>query len=234
MSFSIRPTFKPRNLAIVLGSSSDQQNGLADQEEAQEIITAIKKFGQKSSHENLISSGDLQNLLRSSSINPEVNPQARRGVESLIKSKKSGPAAEEKKATDAHGFSSTSVDKFHDGQRVARLDKELSKELEQIRARARKNRGDYDDRDIPDDIALQISAMRSSSEAVEENEDSELEINADETDETKKSRASIEKAKRALAFGYPISASMARGYYRQGGHIGQGIKRTALGVSDAF
>jgi len=84
MSFSVKQMFRPRNGHSMYSEPEDVENN----EETQKIIDKIKEFTSKSSHKNLLSSVDLQNVIQHSSINPNINPQAKEGVETMMKEKK--------------------------------------------------------------------------------------------------------------------------------------------------
>jgi len=245
MSFAIRATYKSRMPASTNTSTTGDDN-LPDREETQEVIDTMRRFSQRSSHENTMTVAELQNIISKSSLNPDINPSARKGVEAMLKAVAARQTPEDPQSKDlenSHGFSTGSVNKFNTNVQSAKMGRALKRELDAIKER--RHKGDTDARDIPDDIARQISAMKGeqknddddipSSDEDEQNEDQEEEKKNEISEEAKQKRASIEKAKRVLAMGYPKTASMARGFvHRNGGSSGHSIKRTAMGLMDGF
>jgi hypothetical protein len=257
MSFAIRQTFKPRVLPGQLDSTDPMaQNAAYDPEEAQQIITAIKQFNQRSSHENLLVGNDLKEILRNSSINPDTNPLAREMVEEMVRAKEAkhgkinNPTV--RAPVDTFGFSNSSVDQFASSKRSAAMEAELKRELDEIRAKRREERGgpddeDFDTSDLPEEVVKQIAAMRGGSPLDEDDEDADEDADEKKASdpaassskvvrgEAEKARQESTRARRVLAYGYPARASMVRGFTpRTGGSGGAGIKKTAMGMADSF
>lgn len=272
MSFAVRPTWKPRFVA-----NMDEGNVLSmpNPEETKAIVEAIQKFKQKSAHSQIQNIAELQTVLSKSSVNPEFNPGARQGVESILRGKHdsqadtsieqlvSGPAP-------ASGFSSQSVTRHNVRSQVAKLEKELAKELEEIKQQFRpKPEPVISERDEKSDSSLdpEIEAL------IEQNAEDELQFEDQEqvdlshvvapgfgpqpirpgmsltntpqrnqptqgvqsqAKQTEKNSDQI-TARKLISIGYPARAAMARGYQpRVSGLVGNAIRKTALGLSDAF
>jgi len=237
MAFAIRPTYKPRVFPSF--NSEDTDDTFQSAEDAQAIISKIKDFTSRSSHENVLSTQDLRKIIQQSSINPDVNSMAKKNVDEIMKKKQNN----EKESLDYvnptqvnsnHGFSSGASDKFHSGLRSAKMEQELKKELDGLRL-AKKNKDAETDRNIPDDIAKQISAMQSPSlEPIEENEEAETE--EENLSDDRKKKIELNKAKRIFSYSHPARASMGRGFVPRtnGSGSGMGVRKTVLGISDAF
>jgi len=240
MSFAIRPTYKTRSI-VSLDPENDGEIS-HNPEDSEEIISKIRQFTTRSSHENVLSSQDFKEILRNSSINPDINPLAKKSVDEVMKRKEANSKGVSNyvNPTDVgntHGFSTNSADNFYTGVRSAKMEKELKREIDAIRI-AKKTKDAENDRDIPDDIAKQISAMRGDvepddSESIDEPENDD-DLSA--ASESKLKRIELAKAKRVLSYSHPARASMVRGFVpRTGGSGGgMGVRKTALGMSDSF
>jgi hypothetical protein len=267
MSFGIRQTFKPRPNPNNKDFGVPQD--LPNHEATQEIINAIQKFKAKSAHENLLSPGERQNILRKSSVNPEINPAAQRAVEQMLRpgeEYRDPSTLSTNEMVGPHdgigtvGFSSLSTTGYHQGMQKAKLEKELAKELEEIKERHRRKRtpaeieedeteedektetqdSKYDDPIMQ--IALEtprytrqpVSTLKPIFEEFQQPPAQTTALPIQKPKKTKK-KAADTTAKRMVMMGYPARASMARGVLpRQGGSSGMSVKRTAIGMVDAF
>lgn len=140
MSFGIRKTYGSRpNPNLNDGTPVH----VPDNEEMKEIVAAIQKFKQKSAHSNVQNLAELRTVLGKSSVNPDINPIARDGVEIMLRGKHNtdqNSTIEEMVAGSGSleasaGFSSHSVSRHGNKIQSQRLQKELEKELEEIRAK---------------------------------------------------------------------------------------------------
>jgi hypothetical protein len=278
MSFGIRATYKPRMNPRNQGSGITQD--FHDHEVTQEIMAAIQKFKAKSSHESLLSPGERQNILRKSSVNPEINPSSQKAVEQMFRNdepSRDSSSLSTSEMIGTHdgigtvGFSTLSTTGYHQGTQKAKLEKELAKELEEIKERHRKKRMPAPEEDENEDETESVDESDikydSSGMAIIE-PDGELPTNAstnysrrpvstlrpifEDFQQTpiapvskpkrkKQSTKELDKAstdatgKRMIMMGYPARAAMARGTVpRQGGSSGMSVKRTAIGMVDAF
>lgn len=278
MSFGIRQTFKPRMNPRSRDFGTPQD--LPDHEFTQEIINAIQKFKAKSAHENLLSLGERQNIIRKSSVNPEINPGAQRAVEQMLRPGEELPDPTTLSARDmigSHdgigtvGFSSLSTTGYHHGIQKAKLEKELAKELEEIKERHRKKKfpepeedeEDDDDKkqedqdikydesgmNLPEANMLQqtpletpkysrrpVSTLKPIFEEFQQpTTQTVIQPSQKKQKKSKKQASADATAKRMLMMGYPARAAMARGTVpRRGGSSGMSVKRTAIGMVDAF
>jgi hypothetical protein len=139
MSFAVRPTWKPRFVA-----NMDEGNMLSmpNPEETKAIVEAIKQFKQKSAHSQIQNIAELQTVLGKSSVNPEFNPGARQGVESILRGKHDNQADTDigqlvSGPVTSSGFSSQSVSRHNVRSQVDKLEKELAKKLEEIKQQFR-------------------------------------------------------------------------------------------------
>jgi hypothetical protein len=276
MSFGIRQTFKPRPNPNNKDFGVPQD--LPNHEATQEIINAIQKFKAKSAHENLLSPGERQNILRKSSVNPEINPAAQRAVEQMLRpgeEYRDPSTLSTNEMVGPHdgigtvGFSSLSTTGYHQGMQKAKLEKELAKELEEIKERHRRKRtpeeteeeeteddskaetqdSKYDESgmnlvdqtpimqialDTPNYTRRPVSTLKPIFEEFQQQPAQPAVLPTQKPKKTKK-KAADTTAKRMVMMGYPARASMARGVLpRQGGSSGMSVKRTAIGMVDAF
>lgn len=272
MSFAIRQTWKPR-----FNPNLDDSNpvSLPDEQETKAIITAIQKFKQKSAHSNIQNIAELQTVLSKSSVNPEINPGAKQGVESILRGKNDNQAEStieqlmDVPATTS-GFSSQSTTRFNVRTQVDKLEKELAKELEEIKQQYRPSKP----KPVPETKEEKYNEDATDPEIealIEENEEDERQfenqqdlnhlvapgfgpqsirpgmsltsaaqrnLSAQSTQAKNKAPESSSEyttAKKLISVGYPARAAMARGYQnRSSGMTGNAMRKTALGLSDAF
>ena len=271
MSFAIRQTWKPR-----FNPNLDNSNpvSMPDEQETKAIITAIQKFKQKSAHSNIQNIAELQTVLSKSSINPEINPGAKQGVESILRGKNDNQAEStieqlmDVPATTS-GFSSQSTTRFNVRTQVDKLEKELAKELEEIKQQFRPKPNPVpetkEEKYNEDATDPEIEAL------IEENEEDERQFenqqdlnhlvapgfgpqsirpgmsltsaaqrNAPTQSTQTKNKAPENSseyavAKKLISVGYPARAAMARGFQpRASGLSGNAMRKTPLGLSDAF
>lgn len=211
MSFAIRKTYGPRNLT----TSEQPVFSQTERCETERIMETMKQFGKRSSHHSLLSSSDLQNLIRNSSVNPDINRSATKGINTLMENKiqsQANPFGNQQQSASAVGFSTNTVNQHNRDQYNSQLDQELNREIENIRERAQLNRSD----EIPDDQISLSSSSSSSSSSEKINNDKDA------------------KSRYAMSIGYPKTASMVRGFSRQGSQSGQSIKKVAMGMADGF
>lgn len=208
MSFGIRPTYKKR----ILVNNTEETINSYDSDEAKKIIETVLQFSRRSGSSN-ISQQDMENIIRKSSINPSQYPQMKETVEKILADKK--PETNSVKATslnNIHGFSNASTSSS--GSAFQQLiDEELNRELDRVRG---------------------IDPSKNESES-KSNEEDEQEENKDiESLEDKEKRIRMLHDKKMLAYGFPKSASLLRGFeFRKTGTAG-GIRRTATGMIDGF
>ncbi len=126
MSFGIRQLYKPRNVNFTQ-TSGDNSNYA----EIDELLSTVKNFSTKSSHPNMLSQEEYKSLLKSSSINPETNPQIKDQIDQILASKQpEEPKNNPDDEVQIVGFSNSSTDRFISGQRSVKMDNELKKELD--------------------------------------------------------------------------------------------------------
>lgn len=95
MSFKVRALYKPNR--VNTEEEVDFKELIRRNQELEDLKNNVKKNGQRSSQEKLLNSNDLMNILRSSSVNPDVNPAVREKIEELLKMKETIPEDEEEK-----------------------------------------------------------------------------------------------------------------------------------------
>lgn len=251
MSFGIRATFKPRRNPQ-LGDTAHVD--VPNHEETQEIIQAIHKFKSKSAHDGVLNSAERQTVLRKSSVNPDINPSARWAVESILRPKEQDTDADVDELLGPHdasgisGFSSLSISGQQSANHKSRIEKELAKEIEEIKSRhkrkpiplpeikeedsadekdpmSRLDAADLRDPRIANAFALSYQAVASTKtkvgpQTVQQEQDAERAYNT---------------ARRMVAMGHPPRAALARGIPpRNGGSSGASIRKTAMGMVDGF
>jgi hypothetical protein len=267
---------------------------VADQDEIKAIVAAIQKFKQRSAHGNVQNMAELQTVLSKSSVNPEINPGAREGVETILRGKQTtqeDAPLEELMAGDgllqAAGFSSLSVSRHNNRTQAAKFEKELQKELEEIKADARRRRAlDYPEPivyqtraalpiharnpvDIPEDADMKYERDDDDDEDEKETQDTNgmnvlvpgfgaqmirpgvafnvqglhpgrkpdpvLAVTPPTAPVVDRTKAELAAARKMISMGYPARAALARGIApRHGGMTGNAIRKTAMGLSDAF
>lgn len=233
MSFAIRPIFKPRNSHI--HNVDDNFTTVPNHEETKQIIMAIQKFKQKSSHDKLINPAELSGILRKSSVNPEINPAARDGVESMLARKD----AESDSVDDlldtssdipnTHGFSSLATNASRVSHLQSRLQKELDKELQEIKNRFRQDNTTDNSQSSSSDSSNTSTGSSNTNNASDINTENKSNNSADNA------RKELAKSKRNVSYGFPAQASLARGFiYRTGGMQGNAVRKTGLGIIDSF
>lgn len=279
MSFAVRTTWKSR--AMINTADDGNIITMPNPEETKAIVEAIQKFKQKSAHSQIQNIAELQTVLSKSSVNPEFNPSAKQGVDSILRGKHDTNADTSldqltNTPITAAGFSSQSVSRNNVRSQVARLEKELAKELEEIQKKFRpktettvSETKENDEKEDPQ-VDPEVEAL------IEQNEEDELQFENQERmelghvvapgfgpqtvrpgmslssaaqrvqpsqstqggqNQTKSQENNSEQmtARKLISIGYPARAAMARGYQpRVSGLGGNAIRRTALGLSDAF
>ena len=229
MSFAIRPIYKARNVHSL--SDIDVSKNEQDNEEVSHIISTIKKFSNKSSHENLLTSSELENILKTSSINPDTNPKNKKTIDKILKGKKTSSIVSIEDTSESHGFSGSSLGAFGNTVRNSRMENELHKELDSVRSKYKKK---DDDREIPDDIRQQIESMKSNEVEVIPEDEEDDNRNENTTNLSEEKRNEIQ-CRRVLSYSHPARASLARGVtLRTHSMNGMGIKRVPMGISDMF
>lgn len=231
MSFRIRPVYKSINQANNPNEGAeaeDMRNTVSTHEDTQKILTAIKNFTQRSSHDAMVSPNDLREALKTSSINPETNPSSRSSVAAMLKNKeeaaKSYVIPENALAKPSQdkiiGFSEKSLQRFVNGDKKALFDLELQKTIDGALARESK------------------SEASDQQEAEAYADDFENEEPAEDADahsaEKKKAASERASARRAMANSYPARASMLRGIPQRTASTNGGIRRTVIGSVDAY
>jgi hypothetical protein len=189
MSFAVRPTWKPRFVA-----NMDEGNMLSmpNPEETKAIVEAIKQFKQKSAHSQIQNIAELQTVLGKSSVNPEFNPGARQGVESILRGKHDNQADTDigqlvSGPVTSSGFSSQSVSRHNVRSQVDKLEKELAKKLEEIKQqfrqkpeppistkKERKERREKREEKTDSELDPEIADLIEQNEEDEENAENEL------------------------------------------------------------
>lgn len=271
MSFGIRQTWKPRFIATLDDNSAPAS--MPNEEETKAIVAAIQKFKQKSAHSNIQNIAELQTVLSKSSVNPEINPGAKMGVESILRGKNHTQAESSIEQlmnvpATSSGFSSQSVARHNVRSQVDRLEKELAKELEEIKQQFRPKPPaepvsiEAEDEKAEEAVDPEIEAL------IEENEEDERQFeNQDhvvapgfgpqpirpgmslssaaqrnqptQSTQPKNKGTAVNSehaaARKMISMGYPARAAMARGFQpRASGLTGNAMRRTAMGLSDAF
>ena len=186
-AFAVRPTWKSRVNPL---ADDGTPMTVVDQEEMKAIVAAIQKFKQRSAHGNVQNMAELQTVLSKSSVNPETNPSAREGVETILRGKQTtqdDAPLEELMAGDgllqSPGFSSLSVSRHNNRTQAAKFEKELQKELEEIKAGASRRRIDN-----PEPVVYQTRAALAAQAAQARNPvdvpvDADMKYERDDDDE---------------------------------------------------
>jgi hypothetical protein len=215
MSFGIRPTFKQR---MVVDNDSDQLDSkMYDSEDAKRIIETIQQHVQRSNH-NQLTYPELQNIIRNSSINPDINPDMKDIVEKMLSDRRDQDTNSNKAiqtvVNNMYGFSNSSTTGFANNTFKQLMDLELNNSLANLNVDERK-----------------------ASENIEEEtpeEKVEKQQKPEESDEEHKKRLEVIRNRKLVSISYPKSASMLRGWVnRQTGSSG-GIRKTPHGMVDAF
>jgi hypothetical protein len=217
MSFGIRPTFKQR--MVVTNDNDQADTKIIDSDEARRIIETIQQHTQRSNH-NQITYQQLQNVIRDSSINPDINPAMREIVDKMLSDRVNKDAnlnnAVQNVVNNMYGFSNASTTSFANNTFKQLMDIELNNNLANL---AVDEKGD-------------ASAPVDEEETAEEKE--EKQQRKDETDEEHQKRLEVIRNRKLVSIGYPKTASMLRGWVnRQTGTSG-GIRKTPHGMVDAF
>lgn len=237
MSFRIRPLYKSINQANNPKEDTeaeDMRNTVSTHEDTQKILTAIKNFTQRSSHDAMVSPNDLREALKTSSINPETNPSSRSSVAAMLKNKEEAAkryvipenALAKTSQDKIIGFSEKSLQKFVNGDKKALFDLELQKTIDG--ALARESKSEASDQQ-------EAEAYADDFENEEAAEDAEAAENAEaHSAEKKKAASERASARRAMANSYPARASMLRGIPQRTTSTNGGIRRTVIGSVDAY
>lgn len=270
MSFAIRQTWKPRFV-------NNDESGpvvMPNEEETKAIVAAIQKFKQKSAHSNIQNLAELQTVLSKSSINPEINPGAKSGVETILHGKNETQAESSIEQLmnvppTTSGFSSQSTTRYNVRNQVSRLEKELAKELEEIKQQYRPtpislpNVKEEDEKE--DQVDPEIENMIEQNEEDEHQFENQNHIVApgfgpqsirpgmslsntaqkiqpaqnnqpgNKVSKNKLENTEYATARKMISIGYPARAAMARGFQsRASGMSGNAMRKTPLGLSDAF
>ena len=210
MSFGIRSTFKQR--MVVTNDNDQSDTKMYDSEDAKRIIETIQQHTQRSNH-NQLTYSELQNIIRSSSINPDINPAMKDIVEKMLSDKRDQDTTSNNVAqnivNNMYGFSNSSTTGFANNTFKQLMDIELNNSIANLNLNVEESKDD------------------------EETHEDKLQ-KPDESDEDHKKRLEISRTKRLVSIGYPKSASMLRGWVnRQTGTSG-GIRKTPHGMVDAF
>lgn len=234
MSFRIRPVYKSINQANNSNEETeaeDMRNTVSSHEDTQKILTAIKNFTQRSSHDAMVSPNDLREALKTSSINPETNPSSRSSVAAMLKNKEEAAkkyvipenALAKTSQDKIIGFSEKSLQRFVNGDKKALFELELQKTIDGALARESKSESsDQQEAEAyPDDFENE--------EAAEATEDTEA-----HSAEERKAASERASARRAMANSYPARASMLRGIPQRTTSTNGGIRRTVIGSVDAY
>jgi hypothetical protein len=206
MSFKVRHSWK------YASHPPQPDSGIVENynhEDVRKILDTVKNY-QRVGPQNSLSSSQLNEVLRKSSINPDINPNVKDSIDQMLKNKDNGNHYHyEDISFNGAGFSNRSIQHVVNASHRKVYEAGLKKELDNLKEEKYAN----------------------------ENTNNTDESNSDESDEKKdKDLESIENAKsrKRISNSYPIVASMSRGFvHRQGGLLG-GIKRTPTGICDAF
>jgi len=227
MSFRIRPLYKSLNQANGSNEDADAEdmrNTVSTHEDTQKILTAIKNFTQRSSHDAMVSPNDLWEALKTSSINPETNPSSRSSVAAMMKNKEEAAknyTIPENALAKTHqdkiiGFSEKSLQRFVNTDKKALFDLELQKTIDGA-------------------LAGESKTESKEKEDAENYEDIQNEGNTeDQLEKEKKATSEKASARRAMANSYPARASMLRGIPQRTTSTSGGIRRTVIGSVDAY
>lgn len=240
MSFRIRPLYKSINQANNPKEdieAEDMRNTVSTHEDTQKILTAIKNFTQRSSHDAMVSPNDLREALKTSSINPETNPSSRSSVAAMLKNKEEAAkryvipenALAKPSQDKIIGFSEKSLQRFVNGDKKALFDLELQKTIDG--ALARESKSEASDQQEAEAYADDFE----NEEAAETAEDAKAAEDAEaHSAEKKKAASERASARRAMANSYPARASMLRGIPQRTTSTSGGIRRTVIGSVDAY
>jgi hypothetical protein len=213
MSFGIRPTFKQR---MVVTNDNDQTDSkMYDSEDAKRIIETIQQHTQRSNH-NQLTYEDLQNIIRNSSINPDINPAMKDIVDKMLSDKRDKDTNTNNVAqnivNNMYGFSNSSTTGFANNTFKQLMDIELNNSLSN----------------------LNVDESKGSQNVEEEETPEEKQQKPDESDEEHKKRLEVIRNRRLVSIGFPKSASMLRGWVNRHAGTSGGIRKTPHGMVDAF
>jgi hypothetical protein len=208
MSFAVRPTYKNRGLhASDNGESQDNENMSFDPDEAQEIMKTIKHFTQKSSSSNIITAIDMRELLRNSSINPDTNPLSKDSVENML-------MINQDNAANRDNVPSSTLD-----SNIYGFSSDSASKFSSSTQSEKMNNELKRELDI---IREKFKSKRNENQIIDLTEPNEL-------------KEKITKNNRQMSHAYPARASMIRGFtFKNGGSAGASIRKTPLGMVDAF